>query len=176
MMKIVNMRLSDHKRLKEKYVTYGRGRSQRLKNLDHSTPGCPFYVTACTRNNERFLNKIDLSECIIRTVDDAILLYSLKPYILCIMPTHYHFLFELTMDSGVSLFRVLKLVNGRTGLYGYKTIGKKIWQKGYYEHVLRKDENIVEVAKYIATNPQRWDEHGKHRTGDHSEVRWYIDV
>jgi putative transposase len=32
-----------------------------------------------------------------------------------------------------------------------------IWQRNYYEHVIRDEESLDRIREYIATNPQRWD-------------------
>lgn len=31
----------------------------------------------------------------------------------------------------------------------------KLWQRGYYEHIVRKNEDLLEMAKYIVNNPLR---------------------
>jgi len=30
-----------------------------------------------------------------------------------------------------------------------------VWQKGYYDHALRDEENLAAVARYIVANPLR---------------------
>jgi len=30
-----------------------------------------------------------------------------------------------------------------------------LWQEGYYEHVLRAEENVRSIARYIVENPVR---------------------
>ncbi|MGA7578674.1 MAG: transposase [Desulfobaccales bacterium] len=37
-----------------------------------------------------------------------------------------------------------------------KTAGAGVWQRGYYEHVIRDDRSLNRVREYIASNPQRW--------------------
>src|SRR5208337_1194499 len=37
-----------------------------------------------------------------------------------------------------------------------KTVGTSIWQRGYYEHVIRDDQSLNRIREYIAGNPQRW--------------------
>ena len=32
-----------------------------------------------------------------------------------------------------------------------------VWQRNYYEHVIRDEESLNRIREYIATNPQRWD-------------------
>jgi putative transposase len=34
---------------------------------------------------------------------------------------------------------------------------KKLWQRNYYEHIIRNDRACDEIAEYIITNPQKWD-------------------
>lgn len=40
--------------------------------------------------------------------------------------------------------------------------GVPIWQRNYYEHVIRDDADYNRIAEYIATNPQRWIEDKLH--------------
>jgi putative transposase len=30
------------------------------------------------------------------------------------------------------------------------------WQRGYYEHVIRSEEDYFEIGKYIMYNPAKW--------------------
>ena len=36
------------------------------------------------------------------------------------------------------------------------TPGAKVWQRSFYEHVIRDDESLNRIREYIATNPSRW--------------------
>ncbi len=45
--------------------------------------------------------------------------------------------------------RSARLVNGYTGR------DQSVWQKGYYDHAVRRDEDIELVARYIVANPLR---------------------
>lgn len=36
--------------------------------------------------------------------------------------------------------------------------GKPIWQRNYYERIIRSDEEYARIAEYIAYNPARWSE------------------
>ncbi len=42
-----------------------------------------------------------------------------------------------------------------SGFYGLRQVGEPIWQAGYFEHVLREDEDTRRVAAYILDNPVR---------------------
>jgi putative transposase len=38
------------------------------------------------------------------------------------------------------------------------TPGAKVWQRNYYEHIIRNDRSLQRIGEYIETNPQRWDQ------------------
>ena len=35
---------------------------------------------------------------------------------------------------------------------------KRIWQRNYYEHIIRDDEDYNRIATYIINNPMTWDD------------------
>ena len=40
--------------------------------------------------------------------------------------------------------------------------GAPVWQRNYYEHVIRNDADYNCIAEYVANNPQRWMEDSLH--------------
>jgi len=42
------------------------------------------------------------------------------------------------------------------------TTGGPVWQRNYYEHVIRDEADYSRIAEYISTNPQRWIEDKLH--------------
>ena len=40
---------------------------------------------------------------------------------------------------------------------------RKIWQKSYYDHIIRNQEDYNEIWKYIEQNPKKW--MSIHKTG-----------
>lgn len=34
---------------------------------------------------------------------------------------------------------------------------RRIWQRNYYEHVIRNEENLYNIREYIRTNPKNWE-------------------
>lgn len=40
--------------------------------------------------------------------------------------------------------------------YVTKQTGESIWQKSYYDHIIRDDEDYYIKARYIEENPLRW--------------------
>ena len=39
-----------------------------------------------------------------------------------------------------------------------KAAGYPVWQKGFYEHVVRNDRDFLDIWTYIDTNPAKWAE------------------
>ena len=39
-----------------------------------------------------------------------------------------------------------------------KTVGFSLWQKGFYDHVIRNETDYLDIWNYIDGNPGRWEE------------------
>ena len=39
-----------------------------------------------------------------------------------------------------------------------KELGEQIWQRSYYDHVIRDEADYLRIAEYIQKNPARWRE------------------
>jgi REP element-mobilizing transposase RayT len=72
----------------------------------------------------------------------------------CLMPDHAHALVEGLTDDA-DLRRFVKAAKESSGRAYFRRTGRPLWQEGYYEHVLRKDEDAIGVARYILHNPVR---------------------
>ena len=40
--------------------------------------------------------------------------------------------------------------------YAKKELGEGIWQRSFYEHVIRGEQDYWEIVKYIEENPAKW--------------------
>jgi putative transposase len=73
----------------------------------------------------------------------------------CYMPDHLHLLLQTTEDADlVAFMRIFKQLSG----YAYRrSTGDRqlLWQTSYYDHILRRDEDALGVARYIWANPVR---------------------
>jgi len=38
----------------------------------------------------------------------------------------------------------------------WRTFDKKLWQRNYYEHIIRDEKSYEQISEYIQTNPLRW--------------------
>ena len=39
-----------------------------------------------------------------------------------------------------------------------KELGESIWQRSYYDHIIRDQREYIEIARYIEENPAKWQE------------------
>ena len=73
-----------------------------------------------------------------------------------VMPDHIHWLFSLATD--ISLACVVGCMKGHSARkINDLTDGRRVpvWQRGFHDHVLRRDEDVIYVARYIVANPLR---------------------
>ena len=71
-----------------------------------------------------------------------------------VMPDHIHWLFQLQDKPLAEVMRVFK---GRSAYDINQELGRKgiLWQRYYYDHALRDNEDIRGAARYIIANPLR---------------------
>lgn len=136
-----------------KYKTYGKSRSLRLKNFDYSQVR-PYFVTICVRDDKPVLHD-GLAEDIILCLKELRVTHGFKLYAYCVMPDHIHLLLS-PGDSGLSLSKIIQEFKSIT-TRRYRADGAKnlLWQMYFYDHVIRKEEDLGNVAKYILENPIR---------------------
>lgn len=78
------------------------------------------------------------------------------------MPDHLHLLLEGETEDA-DLKRLIVLFKQASGYNYKKNAGRcysadekpKLWQTSFYDHVLRKDEDLLDVVRYILNNPVR---------------------
>ena len=80
-----------------------------------------------------------------------------------IMPDHIHILLFLLENDGAS--RTSPPTKQHSSVSQFvstfkrmcnKEYGKNIWQRSYYDHIIRNSEDYDEIRRYIKDNPRRW--------------------
>ena len=71
-----------------------------------------------------------------------------------VMPDHIHLLLQL---GETELSVVMKRLKARTAIALNREIGRRgrFWAKGFHDHALRKEEDLLAVSRYIVANPLR---------------------
>jgi REP element-mobilizing transposase RayT len=84
-----------------------------------------------------------------------------------IMPDHVHLVVvnvgeEGTQTSVVLLIAELKAQVTRAARRdGILAMRQPLWQRGFYDRVIRSDEELKSCREYIASNPVRWSLKGR---------------
>jgi len=136
-----------------KYKTFGKNRSLRLRKFNYSQPFYVYFLTLNARKRRAYFKVGSLAQM----VADGIRYYAkTRNYRLiayCIMPDHVHLLIQ-AMEGAKDLTDLVrdfkKFTTTRSWSHG---INGKLWQRGYYEHIVRKSESISAIAEYILNNP-----------------------
>jgi REP-associated tyrosine transposase len=115
---------------------------------------CRYFLTICAK--ARFAAFLD--DAIARSTIDQFLItareegFAVLAY--CLMPDHIHLLVEGTALES-DLRRFVKVSKQQSGFNFARIVGRSLWQDGYFEHVLRRDEDARAIARYIIENPVR---------------------
>jgi putative transposase len=56
------------------------------------------------------------------------------------------------------IVRAFKSFSARRINHLRKTDGIPVWQRNYYEHIIRSEREMDNITKYIETNPLRWND------------------
>ena len=66
---------------------------------------------------------------------------------------------EITRRHGLpEIVRGFKTFSARHVNDAFGTLGLRLWQRGYYEHVIRNENELDSVREYIMGNPSNWRE------------------
>jgi putative transposase len=72
----------------------------------------------------------------------------------CFMPDHLHLVVVgLAIDS--DLQRFVSTAKQFAGFVFSKHYGARLWQVGYHDRIIRPEENIADVIRYVLENPVR---------------------
>jgi putative transposase len=71
-----------------------------------------------------------------------------------IMPDHLHWLFVLQDDWRLSEV-IQRLKGGSARQLGQRVEHRPFWQRSYYDHAVRQEEDLLVIGRYIVANPLR---------------------
>jgi REP element-mobilizing transposase RayT len=143
-----------NKKRKPSYKTFGENRSLRLGEFDYSSPFV-YFLTLCSLRGEDVFTNSKLANEIIDCLKTCKKKLGYELYVYCLMPDHLHILIS-PRDTGTSISDFIKSFKSLTTRIYWKFSDKgKLWQRGFYDHIVRKEEDLVEITKYILNNPVR---------------------
>lgn len=136
------------------YKTWGKSRSLRLKDFDYESPGVIYYITIGTNRKENTFTKPSINEKVINTLKESARLYGYNLIAYCLMPDHLHILVQAS-DNPRDLRGFVRGFKSYCSVATPVATNIKLWQRGFYEHILRKEDNVADVSEYILNNPVR---------------------
>jgi REP element-mobilizing transposase RayT len=127
----------------------------RLKDFDYSNPSHVFFITICARDKAApFLNS-ELAEEIVSSLMVLKERKEFPVYCYCLMPDHLHIVISPSLSSG-SVSRIVRSFKSFTTKIAWEhEVSGRLWQKSFYDHVVRNDENLMSICQYILMNPVR---------------------
>ncbi len=130
-----------------------RKNSLRLKHFDYSTPRA-YFITICTQNVQTYFLDKTLAKNIIDLLRKSKEKFNYKIYAYCLMPDHLHILLNPT-GSGKTVSGIIQAFKSQTSFNFKREYGFPLWQRGFYDHIVRDNEGLLKTAQYILENPRR---------------------
>ena len=148
----------------------------RLKDYNYSQNGY-YFITICTHNRQNLFGKIvgatlcgrpnnpdKMIEKWLLELENKFSGVKICEYI--IMPDHVHFIISKTGDhigsplpDIIGWFKTMTtneyITNVKNNIF--PTFDKNIWQRNYYEHIIRNENDYIAAAEYILKNPLKWE-------------------
>ena len=140
---------------------------QDLRKGRVSLTGQIYLVTSVTLKRKPIFADYQLGRVLINVMREYADKCHVKSLAFVVMPDHFHWLFSLIGEC--SLSQLIGQVKGATAYQIGQRISpcgsginresssrdKRIWQKGFHDRALRRDEDIRAVARYMVMNPVR---------------------
>jgi REP element-mobilizing transposase RayT len=160
-----------------------RPNSLRLPHHDYSQMGA-YFVTICTKHRlmifggvvKEQMIKNDAGKIVQQCWEDLPNHYDCTLGEFVVMPNHIHGIVILGQEEQLSgdrvgaglrptptvglpeIVRALKSFSARRINEQQRSPGRTIWQRGFYDHIIRDDESLGNITEYIRYNPIKWKE------------------
>lgn len=160
-----------------------RRRAMRLRNYDYTQAGA-YFVTLCAQDRLCLFGDINegnmhLNGYGLLIRETWLWLAKQYSYVLLdefiVMPNHLHGILIIDSRGGLSdsegrsratptkikplggLIAAFKTVSTKSVNTQRGTPGAVLWQRNYYEHVMRNEPDLQRIREYIANNPRQWE-------------------
>jgi putative transposase len=123
-------------------------------------PGCTYigarmyFVTILTKQRRRLFEDTPIVECCDGEVRRAARKERFDILCACYMPDHLHLVVE-GGTTGADFREFARLAKQLSGFYVKKRFGIALWGRGYYDRVVREDEDVRRYLRYVRENPVR---------------------
>lgn len=131
-----------------------RGRD--LRKGRHSRPHQIYILTSVTYRRRPVFADFHLGRAVVNAMRHHDLAGNTETLACVVMPDHFHWLLSLSKHGDLS--RLMASLKGYTARHIKERIdlgGDPLWQEGYHDHALRREEDVQAAARYVVANPLR---------------------
>ena len=130
-----------------------RRKNIRLARESYEISSQIFSVTICTKDKGPLFQNEKWAKLILNSLKTGPFGKHTELYAYCLMPDHIHIQISPLQNN------LMDLINGwksfTANLLRRKGLVGPCWQRGFYDHAIRKEEDIRTVAEYIVNNSVR---------------------
>jgi REP element-mobilizing transposase RayT len=128
--------------------------SHRLRAGRYAEPNRIYLLTTNTLDRKPIFADFTLGRLVVHQFRRAQNVGLAKSLAWVVMPDHFHWLIELENCSlrrlmGETKSLIARDVNAFSGRSG------PLWQQGFHDRALRREEDLVKMARYVVANPLR---------------------
>ncbi|HXL23399.1 MAG TPA: transposase [Candidatus Dormibacteraeota bacterium] len=113
-----------------------------------------FFVTACTDSHRAYFRDLRIPQALIEIAAQQFSKFHFAVHAYCFMPDHCHFVLA-ARDNSCDLSDAMRAFKGAAAAQARKLGPTNLWQKGFYDHVIRSGEDFDAVTAYVLENPVR---------------------
>lgn len=115
-----------------------------------------YLVTTVTRSRVPVFNDLECGRIAVQAMRFHAMHGFVDSLAFVIMPDHLHWLVKLQAGERLDrLMRSFKAYTARRIGIVRGTAGRRVWQAGYHDHAVRREEDVLALARYIVANPLR---------------------
>ncbi len=130
-------------------------RAQRLERALYAEANRVTFITVCAVPGRAPFITPDLNRATVRLLASEQARLGCMVLTYCLMPNHLHFLVKPNQD-GSSVLSFTDQYKGKSTTASWSCGWRgPLWQRGYFDHIVRTEESLVEIARYILNNPVR---------------------
>jgi putative transposase len=127
-------------------------KSPRLVGFDY-VGALAAFLTLVTRKRTAFFQDPETVKTCLTALSRSSEKARAEIFAYCFMPDHLHLLVGL--PNRVSMQEFVRHFKQLSGFEMKQRTGVSLWQTSYYDRILRREESIIDVARYIWENPVR---------------------
>jgi REP element-mobilizing transposase RayT len=130
-----------------------RRKNIRLPNQIYELSSQIFSVTICVQGRRPIFKNEKWAKTLLGSLNTGLIAKQTEQYAWCLMPDHFHLLIS---PRGANLSDIQSAWKSYTAHLLRKVgLDGACWQRGFYDHALRKEEDVQRAAEYIINNPVR---------------------